>query len=66
MLVCVEAVLGVACADEGVVRLAALFCFENRSLKDYFLLLGYSPCFSPLQGISCDVREGKKCFVFFC
>lgn len=38
-----------------------LFCFEERrSLKDYILLLGYSPCFSSLLGISCDVREDKK------
>lgn len=48
-----------------MVQLAALFCFENGSLKDYLLLLGYSSCFSPLQRISQDIKEGKKCLFFF-
>lgn len=42
-----------------------LFCFAERSLKDYILLLGYSPCFSPLLGIGCDVREDRKRLLVF-
>lgn len=57
---CIQAVLYVVYNDEE--RMVG--CFEERSLKDYILLLGYSPCFSPLLGISCDVREDKK-RVFF-
>lgn len=41
---------------DGVVWAEALFCFEERrSPKDYLRLLGYSPCSSPLQGISCGL-----------
>lgn len=55
---CIQAVLYVADIDEE--RMVG--CFEERSLKDCISLLGYSPCFSPLLGISCGVREDKKRF----